>query len=91
MKVTDVRVGMHLKRKHASGQWEGPFDREVVVTEITEKGFKFDYIDGETRSLHPRLGMTMLPNGHEEYGINGETDFEIVPSLTGEACQPKLF
>lgn len=65
MKMSDVKRGMTFMMSEF-GQ------RIVVVTELTDKGFKYKYVDGQTISIHPRLGLTMAAEGHEHYGLNGE-------------------
>lgn len=50
-----------------------PAKRIVRVTKLTERGFKYDYEDGKTIPIIPRLGQYMLPNDNEHYGLDGET------------------
>lgn len=72
MRLEDVKVGMRLK-----SIFNG---REVTVTELTEKGFKYSY--DQVVSLIPRRGLSLAKDGHEHYVINGEVLYE--PVLDGQ-------
>jgi hypothetical protein len=65
MKMIDVKVGMRLKSTQV-----GAFS-PIEVTEITEKGFKYKL--DKPHFLMP--GHTVIEDGHEHYGFNGETVF----------------
>lgn len=70
MRMSDVRVGMRLM--------ETGMNHDVVtVTEVTDRGFKYDY--DHQKSFIPRWGWSFQKTGHEYYGFNGEAWFEPVP------------
>lgn len=70
MRMSDVRVGMRLRPAFGGGE-------DVVVTEITDRGFKYRLLEGP-RILHHRLGWVLEADGHEHYGYEGESFYEEV-------------
>lgn len=76
MRMSDVRVGMHLR----------PIDRvggnTILVTELTERGFKYSiHPDEEIIHAYPaRYQMSTLRDGHEHFGLNGKCLFEPMPA-----------
>lgn len=76
MKMSDVTIGMRLRNpKYAI--IDSIWGAEIVVTEITERGFKYERVDGKTVCVHPRLGIVLGPCG-EHFGHEGKTDYEEV-------------
>jgi hypothetical protein len=72
--MSDVVVGMRLR-----STLEGGPQCDVVVTELTARGFKYDLdIVEESVPFIPRWGMTMNKRGHEHYGVDGEAQYEEV-------------
>ncbi len=69
MKMSDVKVGMKLH-----SDMPGALS-PITVTKITERGFKYK-IDAP-RPYIPRWGMTINADGHEHYGYEGETFYEM--------------
>ena len=57
MKMSEVKVGMRFLKTNE------PTKRIIRVIKLTERGFQYDYEDGKTIPL----------NGHEHYGLYGET------------------
>jgi len=76
MKMSDVTIGMRLRNpKYAIT--DTTWGAEIIVTEITERGFKYERVDGKDICIHLRLGIWLGHSG-EHYGYNGETDYEEV-------------
>ena len=69
MKMSDIKVGMRLVS--SIGGAASP----ITVTGITERGF--NYRLDEAKCIHPRLGMTLAKTGHEHFGMNGESFYEL--------------
>jgi len=70
MKMADVKVGMRMRCTISAAPSSGP----ITVTELTQRGFKYK-LDADV-CVHPRLGITILADGHEHYGYNGECFYE---------------
>lgn len=70
MKMSDINVGMRL----VSSKYGDPFS-PITVTEITTAGFRYQ-LDAVI-SLIPRWGMFIGAEGHEHFGIDGETYYEV--------------
>lgn len=72
MKMSDVRVGMKLRLpQHFAGR------RDIItVTELTERGFKYDLSEDANLFVMPML--TLERCGHEHYGYRGESIYEPV-------------
>lgn len=74
MKMSAIEVGMRLRPTLAG--WP---TCDVVVTELTERGFKYDLdIAEDSLPMIPRWGMSMKRVGHEHFGVDGEALFELV-------------
>jgi hypothetical protein len=74
LKMVDVTVGMCLRSTLGGGP-----RCDVLVTEITERGFIYDLcIEEESLSFIPRWGMSIKKRGHEHFGLNGDALFEEV-------------
>lgn len=67
MKMSDVKVGMRLVSKTG-------VHSPITVTELTERGFKYS-LDREM-PLIPRRGMKFAKDGHEHYGVDGESLYD---------------
>ena len=72
MKMTDVKVGMRLRSTVSMTA----MDQFANVTELTERGFKYSLDAGYP--MIPRWGMSVLKDGHEHFGLDGEAHFEPV-------------
>lgn len=72
MKIEDVKVGMRLRNSFSNCH---PNEKYVVVSDITEKGFKYTLCAGGY-SLIPRLGTFVKAEGHECFSKNGEILYE---------------
>jgi len=68
MKMSDVKIGMRL----VSTIGGGPSFSPITVTEITERGFKYK-LDAPVPFIP---GQTIMVEGHEHYGLNGEAFYE---------------
>jgi hypothetical protein len=71
--MNDVKVGMRL-RSIASDY------RDIVVTELTSRGFKYKY--DAPFLISPGIGVT---DGGEHFGLDGDSLYELVPE--GEICE----
>lgn len=78
MKMSDVKIGMRL-RNPKYFRTDTILGADIIVTEITERGFKYQRLDNKTICVHPRLGIVLGPTG-EHFGYDGETDYEEVIS-----------
>lgn len=76
MKMSDVRVGMRL-------HWTlGGINPDIEVTEITPAGFKYRIPDDiEIAGLGPHWSMPLCRDGHEHFGLNGESFYEPVEQV----------
>jgi hypothetical protein len=70
MRMADIRPGMRLQSTFHPRE-------TITVTELTERGFKYDI--PEARSIIPRWGLVMARSGHEHFGLDGEAFYEIAP------------
>ncbi len=70
VKMSEVKVGMRLKSTIGGG----PACSPITVTEITDRGFKYK-LDGSVPFI-PRWGTWFPAEGHEHFGINGESLYE---------------
>lgn len=71
MKMADIKEGMRLESEQMR-----PFS-PITVTELTERGFKYK-LDAPIHG-YPRAGSSAPMDGHEHYGIDGETPYELLP------------
>ena len=69
MKMSDIRVGMRLV-----SDLGGAFS-PITVTELTERGFK--YALDEAKPFIAREGSYFPKEGHEHFGMNGESFYEL--------------
>ena len=84
MKMSDVKIGMRL-RNPKYFRTDTILGADIIVTEITERGFKYQRLDNKTICVHPRLGIVLGPTG-EHFGYDGETDYEeVTPNPIEEA------
>lgn len=72
MRMDEVKIGMRLRH---IGEYVHPAERWITVTELTERGFKYSLDSGYC--AHPRLGMTISASGHEHFGIEGNSLYEL--------------
>lgn len=70
--MSEVRIGMRLLSTVS-----GADDGVITVTEITDRGFKYDLGPDARLDLIPRLGLSMIRQGHEHFGYNGEALYEV--------------
>ena len=66
MKMSDIRPGMRLRSTFMPRE-------TVTVTALTERGFLYD-LDAPRRIMPM---MTQCQHGHEHYGLNGESFYEL--------------
>jgi hypothetical protein len=76
MKMSDVRPGMRLKAVDviAAGS------EEIEVTSLTERGFAYRIPD-DRPLVHPHWSMPISRDGHEHFGIKGETFYEVMTAI----------
>lgn len=77
MKMSSVRPGMRLRSTlHVT-----PMEQFITVTALTPKGFLYSLDAGYP--MIPRWGMSVLKDGHEHFGFNGEALYEPVYQCEG--------
>lgn len=69
LKMSEIKVGMRLIAENSINP--------ITVTEITDKGFKYEFDD--EIDFVPRWGLRFSKAGHEHYGYNDQSFYNLSP------------